>query len=358
MTAFPRALTRFVPRPARRGVSRLLGEIESGTVVRELGRLAPRGDVIAGPWLGEVGFELLYWIPFLRWALDRAGVGPDRVTAISRGGPTNWYRGIAGRYVDVFDHVTPAEFQASNAARAAATGAQKQVVLDARDRAILEAALPGVAAAERPLIHPSMMYGLFKRYWWGHVDSRWIRRHSKVEPFAPPDLDDLSLDLPKDYVATRFYFNECFPPTPENRTFIASVLASLQERGPVVELATGLRLDDHVEGHGGIGPGSISSLMTPRNNLQLQSAIVARARAFVGTYGGFSYLAPFYGVPSWGVFSVPSGFARSHLLVARQWFADLKRPDFLTLVDASAERAAAIAAHTGSARELAASDAR
>jgi hypothetical protein len=25
------------------------------------------GDIIAGPWTGEVGFELLYWIPFLNW---------------------------------------------------------------------------------------------------------------------------------------------------------------------------------------------------------------------------------------------------------------------------------------------------
>ena len=23
--------------------------------------------ILVGPWLGEVGFELLYWIPFLRW---------------------------------------------------------------------------------------------------------------------------------------------------------------------------------------------------------------------------------------------------------------------------------------------------
>ena len=25
--------------------------------------------VIIGPWIGEVGYELLYWIPFLRWIL-------------------------------------------------------------------------------------------------------------------------------------------------------------------------------------------------------------------------------------------------------------------------------------------------
>ena len=38
--------------------------------------------------------------------------------------------------------------------------------------------------------------------------------------------------------------------------------------------------------------------MTPRNNLDVQSRIIARSHCFVGTYGGLSYLAPFYGKPS------------------------------------------------------------
>ena len=31
------------------------------------GLVAQRETIVAGPWLGEVGFELLYWVPFLRW---------------------------------------------------------------------------------------------------------------------------------------------------------------------------------------------------------------------------------------------------------------------------------------------------
>jgi len=53
------------------------------------------------------------------------------------------------------------------------------------------------------------------------------------------------------------------------------------------------------------------------HNLQLQSAVVARARAFVGTYGGFSYLAPLHGVPSIAYYSDENGFSRKHLEVAR-----------------------------------------
>jgi hypothetical protein len=103
-----------------------------------------------------------------------------------------------------------------------------------------------------------------------------------------------ALDLPSQpYTAVKFYFNDCFPETERNRQFVHDTLAALSVRGPVVSLATGLRLDDHGdEGHvGGVIP--FPAEIRPQENLAVQAAIVARASAFVGTYGGFSYLAPF-----------------------------------------------------------------
>jgi hypothetical protein len=57
--------------------------------------------------------------------------------------------------------------------------------------------------------------------------------------------------------------------------------------------------------------------LPPADNLRVQSAIVAGAVAFVGTYGGFSYLAPFHGVPATAYYSNASGFSPSHLTMAR-----------------------------------------
>ena len=37
-------------------------------------------------------------------------------------------------------------------------------------------------------------------------------------------------------------------------------------------------------------------LMQPENNLAIQTEVIRHADAFVGTYGGFSYLAPLSGV--------------------------------------------------------------
>jgi hypothetical protein len=41
----------------------------------------------------------------------------------------------------------------------------------------------------------------------------------------------------------------------------------------------------------------------PQENLRIQTEIISQAKAFVGNYGGFSYLAPFLGVPSYSCYS-------------------------------------------------------
>jgi hypothetical protein len=126
-------------------------------------------------------------------------------------------------------------------------------------------------------------------------------------------------------VAVKFYFNDCFPATDENRAFVRGVVRELAERGPVVSLTTGLQLDDHGGSDGDVfhdadGNPRVRALpaaLHPRENLAVQTRIVAGASAFAGTYGGFSYLAPFLRVPTTAYFSDANGFSKRHLLMAR-----------------------------------------
>jgi hypothetical protein len=140
------------------------------------------------------------------------------------------------------------------------------------------------------------------------------------------------------YTAVKFYFNECFPATPENRAFAHGIVRDLVGRGPVVSLTTNLRLDDH-DGHElrGAGVQLLPDHLDPRENLAVQSAIVAGARAFVGTYGGFSYLAPFAGVPTTAYYSNAAGFSPRHLLMAQSAFTSIGEPGLLD-VRAAAHR--------------------
>jgi hypothetical protein len=134
----------------------------------------------------------------------------------------------------------------------------------------------------------------------------------------------LRTPLPSDYVAVRFYFSECFPPTPENRHFARSVVSSLAERTTVVVLNPGFAVDEHTDWIPDSRDRiiSIGEGLTPERNLGVQSAAIAGARAFIGTYGGYSYLAPFYKVPAVAFYSRQT-FKLHHLHAAQRAFSQI-----------------------------------
>jgi hypothetical protein len=323
-----------VPRRIRRAASAFLARQNSDRLRRELAAIAKRGvPVVAGPWLGEVGFELLYWVPFLRWCAERLTVDPERFIVVSRGGAESWYRPFAARYADVFDQVSAEMFREQHDARVRDLGEQKQTRVTEFDRDIVAAAMRQAGVRDWSLLHPSLMYELFNPYWWGHQPDRWVLDHVRYTRLDAPSPTAV-LDLPAHYVAVKFYFNECFPATAHNRAFVRDTLRLLAADSPVVALSTGLNIDDHggdrVDEHGvhhlpeGIAPGL---------NLHIQSAVVARASSFVGTYGGFSYLAPFYGVKSLAFYSDPAGFSQKHLHMARSAFDQIGAPARLEVRD-------------------------
>ena len=276
--------------------------------------------IVAGPWLGEVGFELLYWVPFLRWCAERLDVDPDRFVVMSRGGTASWYRPFAARYVDVFDQVSAETFRDRHDERVRELGEQKQTRVTAFDQQLVEAAMRTSHVSDWSWLHPSRMYEVLNPYWWGHQSTEWVHAHTRYARLADPGPAGIP-DLPPRYVAVKFYFNECFPATPANRAFVQDVLQALARRGPVIALSTGLDIDDHdgmrVDEH---GVRHLPEGIDPARNLQVQSAIVARAERFVGTYGGFSYLAPFYGVESHAYYSNAEGYSRRHLKLAYEAF--------------------------------------
>src|SRR5688500_11848217 len=68
--------------------------------------------VLLGPFLGEIGYELLYWIPFLRRELRRHGIAPDQATVLTRGGAAVWYRDFAANAIDVLELLPPETYLA------------------------------------------------------------------------------------------------------------------------------------------------------------------------------------------------------------------------------------------------------
>lgn len=344
-------LGRLAPMALRRAVGRARGEVVRAKVLADLQRIA-RSDrpILAGPWLGEVGFEILYWVPFLRWVRDAFGISPRRVTAISRGGPASWYRDVASRYVDVFDLVSLDQFRDGNEQRRLEIGEQKQLRLTSFDETLVAAARAGHQADEAEVLHPALMYRLLRPYWWRHAPAAWVSRHARYAPFSTPEPLAVHGLRPGGYVAVKFYSNDCLAPAAETRIWVNRLVHLLAEREPVVSLSSDLIIDDHRDA----APlaSSIVTLngrVTPRDNLDVQTAVVAHARAFVGTYGGFSYLAPLCGVPTHAVYGDGGAFDASHLHLAQRVFRGLGAPVF-ELLDLHRMTPEAVAAAIGGPR--------
>ena len=311
-------------------------------VTAELKRMAGSGrPVVVGPWLGEVGFELLYWRPFLEWAVDACGFDRTRLLVVSRGGPAAWYGRVSSRYRDAFECLAPDGLARMSQERVATFGEQKQVRLTSAE-VDLVARVARAEGLERPeVLHPGLMFRLFNPFWWRHADESWVRRHARFNRLPP--AGDPGVELPERFTAVKFYFNEAFPATPGNRAAAERIVRELGQEGPVVSLLTGLRVDDHAawEEESQAAQRGVPSPVAS-TNLAVQDAIVARASAWVGTYGGFAYLAPSRGVPARAIYSNPAGFSKTHLALAQSMFREFGR-DLLTVSPVEGGRTVAVA---------------
>ena len=149
------------------------------SIEREIETIVSRDRLlVAGPWLSEVGFETLYWVPFLHWLKTAFHIDPSRIVAVSRGGVGSWYQGVAERYVEIWDEIDPAEFARRNAAR----GVVKHYEPGDMDREILDRVARRIGTNDFDVLHPGLMYRLFTLYWSGTAGDG-LRR-------CPPPLHD------------------------------------------------------------------------------------------------------------------------------------------------------------------------
>ena len=309
---------------------------------RELEKTAAgSGPIIIGPWTGEVGFELLYWIPFVRWACAEFGIDSQRVIVISRGGVASWYGVPQDQYADVFGIIEPEQFRAATTAE---RPSQKQRERDALDDRILEAVTRQRGCSNAKVLHPGMMFRAFKQFFDDEVGYERLDEFTRPALLEPPVASRPG--LPSDYIAVRFYFRRSFPDTPAIRAFAEAVVRNLARTVPVVVLTSGVRVDDHhdwtprnaAEAFRQTGAGDSRGVTVfgdapADRNLEVQSAIVGGARAFVGTFGGLSHLAPLYGIPSVGFYS-RHAFEAHHQYVAERTFERIGA-GHLTTVDVS-----------------------
>jgi hypothetical protein len=283
--------------------------------------LTGRGPVIVGPWVSEIGFELLYWIPFLRWACAFAGLKPEDLWIVSRVGCRSWYADISPNYVDVLDFYSPPQFRSGNMRRMSEQATHykelnlrhdrtstKQHMATAFDRDILAHVARATGVSTENVLHPSMMYGLFRPYWTRTLPTLYAEM---TKPRRLRSTSPAVDGLPKTYVAAKFYASAACPQSHQHHQMVNAIVRKVAETTDVVLLHSGTRYDDH--GEFTIDPHKRVHrvALDPATNLETQTAIVAGAESYIGTYGGFAYLPAFLGVPTRTFYARPS-FRRDH----------------------------------------------
>ena len=302
-------------------------------VEREIAAMAASGrPIIVGPWLAEVGYEVLYWIPFLRWLVDAHGIPRDRVIAVSRGGLEDLYDELAGRYVDIFDLMTPSELGTANAQRQAQDegGGRKQTGTSALETDLVARVKGHLSVPDAVVCSPAWLFRLFRNVWHGNLPVDVFATHTRY--VTKTWNASRPKGIPDDFIAVKLYAGPALTTSDTTRAAARALVEQAARVAPVVLLETELGIDEHrdFDLHGLANVTSAGPLMQPRTNLGVQLSLIARSRFFLGTCGGLAWVAPFFGVPTVAVYDTDAMLA-PHLLLARRARHDAGAAEFAPL---------------------------
>jgi hypothetical protein len=276
--------------------------------------------ILVGPWRSEVGFEVLYWIPYLTALRKRYGISRDRIIALGRGGSAAWYD--AAGTADLYEHLPVGVVRTLSLQSAQQTGSIKQNTAQDWECHVCALTATSLGIAKYHTLSPSLMYRQLAPFWEGRQPLSWLdgKLLQPLKMAAPPL--PAGVVLPKRFIAMRWYARPTWPLhealTLWTRTFVEAVASKI----PVVMIESGYQADDHADIHLGPIPNvtrlsDLAPMMTPLNNLAIQSSVIAKASAYVGTYGGMAQGAMRWGVPTVALYRTFEQTAPAHLLLTQ-----------------------------------------
>ena len=271
---------------------------------RELARIwAMRRPILVGPCLADLSWEVLYWLPFVKWARRRMGE-PQPALALSKGAVDTWYSEAARSFVDVYDLLSPQEFDVRDQERRRDTGTAKQAQLSKFERELCDLAAKRSGLSNVETLHPSVLLSLFARVRRGRISVSELTSRAAYERMPAPS--EHVPDLPDTYVALSVRFTSQFPNTADTRALVSDLIRGVSARIPVVAMgdmrwSAGDRID------GGRGVHVIDPSQTPEKLHRVQASVIGGAQAAVGTLMSPVIVAPFLGVPAMCLYA-PGGF--------------------------------------------------
>lgn len=228
---------------------------------------------------------------------------------------------------------TPQDVRIAQRIQHAKTGLLKQTAVTAFDKAIYRDAAETLKLKRYHTLHPAWLYQTLAPFWDGARGLSWVQHHLTFGPVQVPALPE-TLRLPEKFVAVRFYARSTFPMAPQLAQFATETITQIAQQYPVIILNNKLHLDDHVDfapaNHPNVARLSDLVPLTPENNLAIQSAVIARAVGFVGTYGGLAQFALRCGKPVISLYHEWVGTALPHKHLSEALALQMGKP-FLVL---------------------------
>ena len=123
-----------------------------------------RQPILVGPWTSEMGFEVLYWLPYLDYLRHTYRLDKQRLIVVTRGGAGAWYD--AGHTVELFDYVPPVDLRLEALAGAKRQASIKQLGVTTWERRLLDLVAERLGLRRYHLLHPSRLYRSLNN-WWG-----------------------------------------------------------------------------------------------------------------------------------------------------------------------------------------------
>jgi hypothetical protein len=240
----------------------------------------------------------MYWLPFLE-RLVQDGIPRERLIPISRGGAAAWYGCPKG--LEVYGMRPVEDVRVEMRLRvASAKESLKQLRWTPFERQLVKDAAETLGLTSYQTLHPRWMYHVLSNYWEAQKGLAWLQKRVVWSTIPAPALPPLTMDLPEPFVAVRFYQRPTF--TDRAKGFAEAVVAQISRDVPVVILHNDTFVDDHqdlkLQGRNVYHLRDLVPEVPVASNLAIQTAVLAKAAAFVGTYGGFAQLALRMGKPS------------------------------------------------------------
>jgi hypothetical protein len=268
-------------------------------------------NIVIGPWFSELGFELLYWVPFLNHVMTGDIWKEKNVITVSRGGVEELYRFIPNRHINLLEFYTQVEWSKATSRVWGKLGGLKQSQFVSEEIELLRMIRnhTDVCKTGRTLVlHPSIMFSLFRPFW---RNKDW--NASLVEKYL--DFPELSPGKTENYCAVKIYSRPSLLLDNETSSAIRSLLDA--EALPLRIIVSDSYEDDHeVMMLKSTQRAQVIHIEDYVSNLHEQFVVIKESRACYTTYGGLSYFGLYQGKPSFGLYSDSSKFDQQHLKVA------------------------------------------